>query len=69
LKLSFQAGKILIPALTPINIITEIFHKSVNFKIGIIWVDYEPQQHILKDTTIWYQKVIQLNGLDKLVFG
>ena len=33
-------------------------------RFGIVWVDYETQQRILKDSAIWYQKVIQLNGLD-----
>ena len=31
--------------------------------IGLIYVDYETQQRILKDSALWYKQVIQANGL------
>ena len=32
-------------------------------RFGIVWVDYETQERILKDSAHWYQKVIARNGL------
>lgn len=31
-------------------------------RFGIVWVDYETQQRILKDSALWYTKVIADNG-------
>jgi len=33
-------------------------------RFGIVWVDYETQQRIMKDSALWYQKVIKANGVD-----
>lgn len=32
-------------------------------RFGIVWVDYETQERILKDSAIWYRDVIAQNGL------
>ncbi|MBN2550440.1 MAG: beta-glucosidase [Anaerolineales bacterium] len=32
-------------------------------RFGLIWVDYETRQRILKDSALWYQQVIRENGL------
>lgn len=32
-------------------------------RFGIIWVDYETQERILKDSALWYKDVIARNGL------
>lgn len=32
-------------------------------RFGLVWVDYETQQRIIKDSAIWYQNVIRQNGL------
>ena len=31
-------------------------------RFGIIWIDYETQQRILKDSALWYKEVIKNNG-------
>jgi beta-glucosidase len=31
-------------------------------RFGIVWVDYETQQRILKDSAKWYKRVIRKNG-------
>jgi len=33
-------------------------------RFGIVWVDYETQQRIIKDSGYWYQQVIKSNGVD-----
>jgi beta-glucosidase len=33
-------------------------------RFGIVWVDFETQQRILKDSALWFQKVIKSNGVD-----
>lgn len=33
-------------------------------RFGLIWVDFETQQRILKDSARWYSRVIAANGLD-----
>lgn len=33
-------------------------------RFGIVWVDYETQARIIKDSGLWYQKVIQNNAVD-----
>jgi beta-glucosidase len=32
-------------------------------RFGLIWIDYETQQRILKDSALWYKGVIQANGV------
>jgi beta-glucosidase len=32
-------------------------------RFGLIWVNYETQQRILKDSALWYKQVIAENGL------
>ncbi len=32
-------------------------------RFGLIWVDYQTQQRILKDSALWYRQVIAENGL------
>lgn len=36
--------------------------KGYNERFGIVYVDYETQRRILKDSAFWYQKVIDSNG-------
>ncbi|NMB93340.1 MAG: family 1 glycosylhydrolase, partial [Flexilinea flocculi] len=31
-------------------------------RFGLVWVDYETQKRILKDSAFWYRKVILDNG-------
>jgi len=31
-------------------------------RFGVVWVDYETQQRILKDSALWYKRVIAENG-------
>lgn len=33
-------------------------------RFGIVWVDYETQQRIIKDSGRWYSQVIKSNGVD-----
>ncbi len=33
-------------------------------RFGIVWVDYESQERILKDSALWYREVIDRNGLE-----
>jgi beta-glucosidase len=33
-----------------------------NQRFGIVWVDYETQQRIPKDSALWYRDVIAANG-------
>ena len=33
-------------------------------RFGIVWVDYETQQRIPKDSAFWYRDVIAANGFD-----
>ena len=33
-----------------------------NKRFGMIYVDYETQERILKDSAYWYKKVIETNG-------
>jgi beta-glucosidase len=32
-------------------------------RFGLIWVDYQTQQRILKDSALWYRQVIKRNGI------
>lgn len=32
-------------------------------RFGLVWVDYETQERILKDSALWYKQVIAQNGL------
>ncbi len=32
-------------------------------RFGIVWVDYETQERLLKDSALWYKEVIAQNGL------
>lgn len=32
-------------------------------RFGIVWVDYETQERILKDSALWYKQVIADNGV------
>ncbi len=32
-------------------------------RFGIVWVDYETQERILKDSALWYKQVIAANGI------
>lgn len=34
-------------------------------RFGIIWVDFQSQERILKDSAMWYQQVIAQNGLEQ----
>lgn len=38
--------------------------KGYRQRFGLIWVDYETQQRILKDSAFWYHDVIAANGLE-----
>ncbi len=42
------------------------FEWSVGYtqRFGIVWVDYETQQRIPKDSALWYKQVIAENGLE-----
>ncbi|HBW60393.1 MAG TPA: hypothetical protein DEF25_09295, partial [Thermoanaerobacter sp.] len=31
---------------------------------GIVYVDYETQKRILKDSALWYKEVIQKNSIE-----
>ena len=31
-------------------------------RFGIVWVDFETQQRILKDSALWVKEVIEANG-------
>lgn len=33
-------------------------------RFGIIWVDFQSQERVLKDSALWYRQVIARNGLD-----
>ena len=37
--------------------------KGYSQRFGLIWIDYETKQRILKDSALWYKKVIAQNGL------
>ena len=39
------------------------WNKGYAQRFGLIWVDYETQQRILKDSALWYKQVIADNGL------
>lgn len=39
------------------------WNKGYAQRFGLIWVDYETQQRILKDSALWYKQVIAENGL------
>jgi beta-glucosidase len=32
-------------------------------RFGLVWVDYETQERILKDSALWYHQVIRQNGV------
>ena len=36
-------------------------------RFGLVWVDFQTQQRILKDSAKWYSKVIQANGIPDLI--
>lgn len=38
--------------------------KGYTMRFGLIWVDYQTQQRILKDSALWYRQVIAANGFD-----
>ncbi|MFO7664255.1 MAG: GH1 family beta-glucosidase [Chloroflexota bacterium] len=38
--------------------------KGYTQRFGIVWVDYETQQRIPKDSALWYRQVIAANGLN-----
>lgn len=40
--------------------------KGYSQRFGIIWVDYQSQQRILKDSARWYRQVIAANGLTEV---
>jgi beta-glucosidase len=31
-------------------------------RFGVVWVDYETQQRLVKDSGLWYQDVIAADG-------
>jgi len=33
-------------------------------RFGVVWVDYETQRRIFKDSALWYKQVVAANGLD-----
>jgi beta-glucosidase len=33
-------------------------------RFGLVWVDYQTQQRILKDSALWYRQVIQANAVE-----
>jgi beta-glucosidase len=37
--------------------------KGYTQRFGMVWVDYATQQRLPKDSALWYQSVIQANGL------
>ena len=39
------------------------WNKGYAQRFGLIWVNYETQQRILKDSALWYKQVIADNGL------
>ncbi len=39
------------------------WNKGYAQRFGLIWVNYETQQRILKDSALWYKQVIAENGL------
>ncbi|GAG39205.1 unnamed protein product, partial [marine sediment metagenome] len=41
------------------------WNKGYAQRFGLIWVDYETQQRIPKDSALWYKQVIADNGLVK----
>ena len=32
-------------------------------RFGIVWIDYDTQERVLKDSALWYRDVIARNGL------
>jgi beta-glucosidase len=38
--------------------------KGYTQRFGLVWVDYETQQRIFKDSALWYRQVIAANGLN-----
>ncbi|MCX6082876.1 MAG: GH1 family beta-glucosidase [Chloroflexi bacterium] len=38
--------------------------KGYEKRFGIVWVDYETQQRIIKDSALWYANVIRTNAID-----
>ena len=38
--------------------------KGYTERFGIVYVDYETQERIVKDSAFWYQKVIEVNGMN-----
>jgi beta-glucosidase len=38
--------------------------KGYTQRFGLVWVDYETQQRIPKDSALWYRQVIAANGLN-----
>lgn len=38
--------------------------KGYTERFGIVYVDYETQERIVKDSAFWYQKVIEANGMN-----
>ena len=37
-------------------------------RFGLVYVDYETQQRILKDSALWYGRVIAENGFEMAAF-
>lgn len=35
-------------------------------RFGLVWVDFDTQQRLLKDSALWYQRVIAGNGVESL---
>jgi beta-glucosidase len=33
-------------------------------RFGVVWVDYDTQERIAKDSALWYSDVIKANGFD-----
>jgi beta-glucosidase len=38
--------------------------KGYQQRFGVVWVDYETQQRIPKDSALWYSRVIAQNGFE-----
>jgi beta-glucosidase len=38
--------------------------KGYTQRFGLVWVDYETQQRVFKDSALWYRQVIAANGLN-----
>jgi beta-glucosidase len=38
--------------------------KGFSQRFGMIWVDYETQERLLKDSALWYRKVIAESGFE-----